>query len=131
MKFIAIVQFIGVGFIVLISLIIMLAGGALFAKLGAAGEGMAGLGGGIFTLMGFFYLIPAAIMFFPALYLYRTAVNYSNFVNSESAIDLEEALEQQKNYWRFLGISTAIFLGFYAVMIFISIIANVALLAGR
>ena len=80
----------------------------------------------MFGLIGFVYLAFSALMILPALYLYRTAVNYQQFVNTENSLDLELALEQQKNFWRFIGIMYAIVLGIYALFFLIGLLASLA-----
>lgn len=128
MKFIAIVHFVLVGLMVLGSLLVITMGGALFANMP---NGSALAGAGMTSFIGIIYLIFAGLFFMPVLYLYRSAAHYKNFVDSEAPIDLEFALEQQKNFWRYIGIFTAIFVGLYAFIFVISIVANIALLAAH
>ena len=128
MKFVAIVQFVGVGFMILASLLVMTMGGALFANM-PNGSTLASAGIGVF--MGSFYLIFALLAFMPALYLYRSAVNYKNFVDSEAPIDLEDALQQQMNFWRYIGILTAIVVSIYAFFIVIAVLSGLVGMAAR
>ncbi len=122
MKFLAILMLISAGFMVLGGLAIMTMGASLFANLPNAQA----LGGVPFSFMGLLYIVLSLIIIFPGLYLYRAASNYQQYVNSENAIDLELALEQQAKYWRFHGITAAIGIGFYAIIIVISILGGIA-----
>lgn len=98
-KFLAILGFIGCGFMVLVSLI-------LFAGFGAKQEGaMAGFG----PMLGAFYLLFVLFYFFPCLYLLRYAGAISR-IQAEGQSAMEDALAKQKSFWKFIGMMAAIIL---------------------
>ena len=119
-KFIAIVGFVMVGFMVLASFFM----GAIFSNLAGVDEsfGMMAAGGGIF--MTIFYLILAAIYFFPCLCLYRFATKTKAALVAYDTNGVTEGLKQMKNYFQFIGIMTAVLIGLYALFFFVGIIGG-------
>lgn len=93
--------------------------GTVFLVLGSVGIIIAS----IFTsqpmliAMGALYLVMAVVYG----YLASSLTGYASRINalraSESVVDLERALESQKNFWRLIGIITLLFMGLYAVFI--------------
>lgn len=116
-KFLAIVGFVFVGLMVIASFFI----GTVFSSMNELNSvypgtdmGMFGKGMGVF--MTIFYLIFAAIYFFPCLFLYRFASKTQMAIRQEDTIGLSDGLKNMKNYFQFCGILMAIFLGLYALM---------------
>jgi magnesium-transporting ATPase (P-type) len=96
-RLISVMGFIGMGFMVLMGLMVML--GSSFIPQGEGAPPIA--------LMGIFYILLSLVYLFPLLYLFR----YSSAVkrlreNSQQA--MEDALSYQKSFWKFVGILTII-----------------------
>lgn len=103
----SIVGFIGSAFLVIFGLFLMVGAGFL----GEEFQGAIGVG------MGVGYLLFALLYIMPSLYLWRYASSIQTLLSSRQAADLDEALKQQKSFWRFLGILTVIMLCLYALII--------------
>jgi hypothetical protein len=103
-KFIAILTWIGAGFMVLAALGIMAAG----MLGGAASTGMESAAAAI--AIGLFYLVFSALMIYPALKMSAYAKWIASLSVSRAVSDLETALQQQRLVWRFWGIIMAIYL---------------------
>ncbi|MEM6699263.1 MAG: hypothetical protein AAF599_12745 [Bacteroidota bacterium] len=119
-KFIAIVGFVMVGFMVLASFFI----GAAFSDLAGINDSlsMAAAGGGIFMTV--LYLLAAALYFFPCLFLYRFATKTKAALIEYDTNGVTEGLKQMKNYFQFIGIMIAILLGFYALVLVFGVIGG-------
>ena len=111
--FLAILGFICLAFMVLGSLMFILVGSAVTqqAKLPA----FFGPGFGILEL------ILALVYIFPCLYMLRYGIAIGNIPGSGQAA-MEQALQQQKSFWKFMGILMIILRALYA-LIFIGAIA--------
>lgn len=121
--FLAVLGFIGSGFMVLASLVMLVAGGA-GAAMGQGGAEMPFLATlGIFVL----YVAMAALYVYPSyqLFKYGAAIGRIRLTGAEA---IEEALRRQKSFWRFLGIATVVVMALYIVAIPIAI--GVAAFAG-
>lgn len=60
------------------------------------------LTGALDILMGLFY-------FFPALFLFRFASSINRLLNGGGPREMEEALSNQRSFWKFMGILTLVF----------------------
>jgi len=117
-KFLAIVGFVMCGFIAIMalfagSIISMFSGFPASEELG--GGAMAGFGAMITVL----YLLLAVLYFFPSLYLYRFSTKVQEALRTNDQETLTYAFENHKSLYKFWGIFTAIFLGFYALLFLI------------
>lgn len=92
-KLVAILGFIGVGFMVLVGLGVMAFGGFFPAQQGAPP-----------VILGLFYLVFSVLYFMPAFYLYRYASAIGRFLETSGTGDLESAFSHQRSFWKFVGI---------------------------
>jgi hypothetical protein len=106
-KFVAIVGFVMIGLMVLGALL-MFAAGAMAPSPGP-------MGGAFGPIFGVLYLLFAALYFFPCRYMYRYAKAIANIPASGQGA-MEEALRQQKSWWKFVGILTLILVVLYVVI---------------
>jgi len=95
-KFIAIVWFVGVAFMVVFGLA-MITG----MYTGFSMPGFPALLGRVF---GALYIVMALVYVAPALYLYRYAQAIAGVQGSAVMVSFEDALKQQKSFWKFYGI---------------------------
>ncbi|NEM96531.1 DUF5362 family protein [Pontibacter burrus] len=113
-KFLAIVGFVGVGFMVLVG---VFAGATFGTAMSQFGGGAAG--GAFFT---FFYLLFAALYFFPVLYLYRFSDKMQDGLRMQNEELVTESFRNLKSLFKFMGILTIVIIGFYGLaIIFMSI----------
>jgi len=115
-KFLAIVGFIGVGFMVIAAFAI----GSLLSFMPGSEE--MPFPPVVFSVL---YLGFAALYFFPVLYLYRFATKMQDALRDSSQGALEVSLSNIKAHYKFLGILTVILLGFYALGLLMAIVAGV------
>lgn len=101
-KFIAIVWFVGVAFTVIFGLA-MITG----IYTGFSMPGFPALLGRVF---GTFYIVMALVYVAPALYLYRYAKAIAGVQGSAVMASFEDALKQQKSFWKFYGIFIIVFI---------------------
>jgi len=115
-KFMGILALIGAGLFVLGGLFFMIGGDAFDESLPA------GLGVG----MGFAYILAAALYIFPGLFLVRYGGAIDSMLRGGGMPALVEAMRQQKSFWRFVGITTAIVMGLYVLIFVVAIIAGIS-----
>jgi len=99
----------------------------VFMVLGALGMVIAAVSGGQLQFMGLavLYILMAVLYYFPIRYLLQYASRIQDFVRDGTTEHLDQALESQKSFWKFIGILTAIIMGFYAVGLLLFLIASV------
>ena len=73
-------------------------------------------------MLGAVYIIMAVIYFFPILFLFKFSSSLGRLIDGGGATEMEEALLNQKSFWKFIGILTI-------VGIAISIIGIIAAIA--
>ncbi|HEV7164170.1 MAG TPA: hypothetical protein VGO35_02125 [Gammaproteobacteria bacterium] len=115
-KFLAILGFIGIAFMVLFGLLMIFGFSLLPTQPGAPAFG---------AVFGVFYFLFAAIYFMPCLFLYR----YSRAIAAIPASGqgaLEEALKSQKSFWKFMGIVALIIVSIEVLVIVIGVLIAVA-----
>jgi hypothetical protein len=114
-RFLAIVGFCFVALILILAFFV----GTLMSTFGMGSQ----LAGMEFAL-GIVYFGLAALYFFPILYLFRFATNVIEAVKANDNQTLVTALKNLKSHYKFIGIFTAIFLGFYVLVLVIALIAG-------
>jgi len=107
--FLSIVGFVLSGLMVLITLIVVIFGG--FSSASGGDLALFGWTSG-FSLI---YLLGAALYFYPSLKLYQYSNHLRIAFQQKSEADLINSFEKIKSFFKFTGILTAIFLGFYTI----------------
>ncbi len=115
-KFLAILGFVGIGLMVLGSLVM------LFAPSSLMSNGDFPFGGKIFMML--LYLAFAVLYYFPISYLYQFSENTKKAIENNDNNAIRDAFEFLKSHYKFMGILTIILLAFYAIMIFIGLIGD-------
>ena len=113
-KFLAILGFVGIGLMVLGSLVM------LFAPSSLMSNGDFPFGGKIFMML--LYLSFAVLYYFPISYLYQFSENTKKAIENNDNNAVRDAFEFLKSHYKFMGILTIILLAFYAIIIFIGLI---------
>ena len=114
-RFMSILGFVGCGFLVISGMIMGAVG--TFSQMGPAGG-----------FIGFVYIAMAVLYVFPALFLFRYADGIRDLARLRTPRALEGALDQQRRFWRFVGIFTIVVLGLYVVGLLIAMIVGIAAL---
>ena len=115
-KFLSILGFIGIGFMVIAALFM----GVIMGSVGGAynAGAMAGLSSGIITIV---YLAMAALYFFPVMYLYKYSVRMKEALQSSNSDTLTEAFSNLKSHYKFIGVLTIVIISLYVLMFVITI----------
>ena len=113
-KFLSILGFVGIGLMVLGSLVM------LFAPSSLMSNGDFPFGGKIFMML--LYLAFAVLYYFPISYLYQFSENTKKAIENNDNNAIRDAFEFLKSHYKFMGILTIILLSFYAIIIFIGLI---------
>lgn len=108
----------GFCFIALILILAFFIGGIMSSM------GMGAQLAGMEFVLGIVYFGIAALYFFPILYLFRFATNVIDAVKSNDTATLVTALKNLKSHYKFVGILTAIILGFYVLALVIGLLAG-------
>lgn len=106
-KFLAIVGYIGLGFIVLLGLLLMFG----LSLPNAFPKGMPMFG------FGLLYILMAVLYYFPTTYLYKFAVKIKNGVNSNDESIVTDAFLNLKKTFKFIGIMMIVILSLYALIL--------------
>ncbi len=114
---IGILLLIGAAFMVLAGVGIMFAGAAVGTASRIPG------GGAMMTGMGFMYIVFALIYIFPGWFLIKYSSAIGRLLSSGQVGDMEDALNMQRKFWKFMGILSVIMMAFMVI----GIIAAIAL----
>lgn len=109
------------GILAMIATVLMALGGAGVALIGAlalAGVIQVPSINAILLPLGLLYLALSCVYLFPALHLLRSAAAIRRIGNGASETDLLAALEGQRRFWKFVGITAIVFIVLYVLAIF-------------
>lgn len=121
-NFLGIVGFVGLAFMVLVS-IFMMSVGSTFGSAMGGNNPFSSFGG---TFVGIIYLLMVILYFFPILYLYRFGSRVKKaFANNDLAM-LTSSFENLKSHYKFVGILTIVMLSIYALFLIIAIAGGIA-----
>ena len=118
--FLAIMGFIGIGFMVIAALFV---GSAMAMMPDDPNIPMSG----IKNYLSFIYLIVAALYFPPIYYLYKYATGMKSSLQTRNSQSVSDALVSLKSHHKYLGISIIVFIALYII----GIIAFVAFFASN
>lgn len=112
------------GILATIATVLMLLGGAGAALIG--GLALAGIiqvpsVNAILLPLGLLYMALSCVYLFPALHLLRSAAAIRRMGARAGEGDLLAALEGQRRFWKFVGITAIVFVVLYALAIFAAI----------
>ncbi len=109
-KFLSIVAFVFIGLMVIFMLFILVVGGVAFGI--SEEDPLASMSMGFIIV---FYGLMIAMYFFPTLYLYRFSTKMKTALDANDQQSLSESFMNMKSVFKFWGIFTAVFVGFYAI----------------
>lgn len=118
----SILGFIGTGLLFLIGLAVILTGvfGGMSPRQANAITGFPMIAAGIF------YLLVAMIHLFPSIKLWQYGSAIVRVISSGSDADLEAALDQQRGFWKFVGIMMVLLIGLVVLALVGGMIAAMA-----
>jgi uncharacterized membrane protein len=117
-KFLSILGFIGLGFMVLAALFLMTMGTNLSQV----------TGGGMLvssSFIGLFYIVIVLLYFFPLMYLYKFSNTVTDAILNKDKQRLEESLGFLKSHYKFIGIFAIVMIALYVLMFLFGIVAGV------
>ncbi|TAE62404.1 MAG: hypothetical protein EAY77_07550 [Flavobacteriia bacterium] len=114
-KFMAIIGFIGIGIMVLIS---------VFMAIGIGATTMPELPFSM-SVFSIIYVVFAAVYFFPVYYLYQYATKTNIALHSKNKQLLTDGLENLKSHHKFLGIFTLIIVSLYGFIFVLAILGGI------
>ena len=117
-KFMAIIGFIGIGLMVLVSLFMAIG----FSAMSASTMPELPFPMSVFSIL---YVLFAAIYFFPVYYLYQYATKTSAALHSKNKQLLADGLENLKSHHKFLGIFTLIIISIYGLIFVFAILGGI------
>ena len=121
-RLMSVMMFIGAGVMLLAALAMLIAGGA---ALGMDSGDLAGMTGGVAAalsvLNGFFGLL----YIYPALKLWRYASGINVLASVQDSTSLHAALDQQRAFWKFIGIMILVILSLYLLIIVVALVGGV------
>lgn len=120
-RFIGVLGLIGAGFM-LLGGIAMLAGAGAMGKVMEAQPGLKGPGNGVFLAIGFGYLVFGLLFFYPSLKLNSYASAIARLIFTGRGADLEDAIEHQRAYWKYIGVLMVLMVLFMVAMIGLAIV---------
>jgi len=94
-KLLSIIGFITAGLIIIVGIIFMIFGGAIFSKEAEAPYAV---------LIGIAYILMSLLYIIPSRYLFMYSSALGRFLGDKSELELESALSYQKSFWKFWGI---------------------------
>jgi len=116
-RFFSVLMFVGAGLLLLVALVMAVAGASIGK---ASGNPMfsGGMGVGIAVIYG----LLSIIYVYPGMKLWKYSNSIRNLLQTSAEVDLIDALNQQRAFWKFIGI---LFLSLLALYILIIIAAVV------
>lgn len=133
-RFISVLMFVGAGFMLLAALVMGLAGGTIFSSMASTGSGpkfSGAMGAGIGLGIALFYGLFALLYIYPALKLWKYANRIGDLASSGQTRDLEAALNEQRVFWKFVGIMIlAVFALYGAIIVLMAVVGGIGAMQG-
>ncbi len=120
--FLSIVGFVFLGLMVIFALFV----GSMMSTIGAMGGVSSDMGMSSFLTV--FYLLFAALYFFPIYYLFKFAANTRHALAINDEATLENALGYLKSHYKFMGILTIVLIALYILAIAFTVLAGASAL---
>ncbi len=120
-RFCSVLGFISSGFMLLFGVVLMFGGAVTMA-----GSGNAAAFAGMNMVMGIIYFLFAGVYLIPSIKLWKYGTAIVRLIGSGMEADLEEALHQQRGFWKFVGIMVILMIGFMILSAFIGVFVAAA-----
>lgn len=119
-RFISVLMFIGAGLMLLVALMMGLMGSAM-----ASATKNPVFSGGMGVFLAVIYAAFAFVYIYPAVKLWKYATCIGSLMASGATFDLEAALNEQRAFWKFIGILFLIILSLYALIFIGAMVVSV------
>lgn len=123
-RFFSILMWIGAVFLLLGGAVMVFMGLAAGATSGQIEEQLAAVGGGLG--IGVVYLVMAFFYIYPALKLGGYSSRIADLMNAPNEANLIAALNEQRAFWKYVGILMIVMFVFYAIAIVVMIVGVAA-----
>lgn len=123
-RLVSVLSFIGSGFTMLMAAAMFVMG--TLGSFAAAGRSGAALPAGFALGLAIIYTIVAIVQLYPGVKLWKYASAIARLMQSHQEEDLVHALDQQRGFWRFIGIIIVTFIALYIVTIAVVIVFGFA-----
>lgn len=123
-RFFSVLMWIGAVFLLLGGAVMVFIGLAAGATSGPIEAQLAAVGGGLG--IGVFYFIMAFFYIYPALKLGGYSSRIADLMNAPNEANLVAALNEQRAFWKYVGVLMLVMFALYAVVIVVMIIVGVA-----
>lgn len=122
-RFMSVMMFVGAGFMLLAGIMMGALGATGAMKQAGAGSPFGNQFGGAAFGVGLaaVYALLAVLYIYPALKLWKYADRIRDLVNSRQVIDLEKALNEQRAFWKFVGVMIIAMFVIYFVIIVVAV----------
>lgn len=127
-RFFSILMWLGAGFLLLAGAGMMLMGLAAGGAASELEQQLGAIGGGIG--LGVIYFLLAIFYIYPALKLGSYSSRITDLMNSPNEANLVAALNQQRAFWKYVGILTIVMFVLNVIGVIVMIIVGVAAAAG-
>jgi len=117
-RFFGVMMWIAVALMLLAALAMILGGTAMGTMMQKTNPGMPT---GFMAGMGALYIFIAALYIYPAIKIWKYGTSIGKLVQSGSNFDLEEALNQQRGFWKFVGIMLILVIVMYIIGIVVMV----------
>ena len=122
-RLVSVLTFIGSGFTLLMSAVMFMMG--TVGSLAASGRSGAAIPPALGIGMSIAYVVVAIVQLYPGVKLWKYAGAIARLMQSQSEVDLVDALNQQRGFWKFVGIIIVTFIALYIVAIALVILFGV------
>ncbi|MBX7210460.1 MAG: hypothetical protein K1X78_19275 [Verrucomicrobiaceae bacterium] len=124
-RFMSVIMFLGAAFMLLAALMMGVVGGAGMMQQGPSVFG-GKLSGTAFSMaVAAIYGLMAVLYIYPALKLWKYADRIRDLCNSMQVVDLEKALNEQRAFWKFVGVMVIALIVLYFVIIVVAVGAGI------
>jgi len=110
-RFLSVLMFIGLGFMILGALFVLVAGASMSKGMPTA-------------LLSVVYLLLAGLYAPPAVFLWKYATAIKS-MDQRQAGGMEEALQAQKSFWRYIGILSLVVMIIYAIGLAVVVVVGI------
>ena len=126
-KLMAVMLFLGAGLMFLLGLVMASSGAFSSAILSASAGGadLSGLGGAFGIVIGLIYAAIGLVYLYPGMKLWKYGNRITQLLQDRAATTLEAALNEQRCFWKYIGIMTLIMLSIYALIFIGAIIVGI------
>lgn len=115
-RFFSVMMFLGAAFMVLAALVMGVMGAA-FGSAALEGKGSPAMQAGFGAGMAAIYGVMAVLYIYPGIKLWKYADRIRDLQNSADAAMLEAALNEQRAFWKYVGVMIIVMICLYAVAI--------------